>query len=71
MGMTRVPAHPFPLTDDDAAPRRRRAEDLPPPGRRTGEGSASLLPYLALALAGKLHPGPPAGVERRGRPPRR
>ena len=49
----------------------RRAEDLPPPGNRTGEGSASLLPYLALALAGKPKPGPPGGVERRAQPPRR
>jgi hypothetical protein len=50
---------------------RRRAEDLPPPGNRTGEGSASLLPYLALALAGKPKPGPPGGVERRAQRPRR
>ncbi|MHB1122966.1 MAG: hypothetical protein ACYC0T_09620 [Ramlibacter sp.] len=50
---------------------RRRAEDLPPPGSRTGEGSASVLPYLALAVAGKPNPGPPGGLERRARPPRR
>lgn len=50
---------------------RRRAEDLPPPGSRTGEGSASLLPYLALSLAAKPNPGPPGGLERRARPPRR
>jgi hypothetical protein len=47
---------------------RRRAEDLPPPGRRTGEGSASVLPFLALALAAKPNPGPPGGVERRAAP---
>lgn len=50
---------------------RRRAEDLPPPGSRTGEGSASVLPYLALSLAARPNPGPPGGVERRARPPRR
>jgi len=26
---------------------------IPPPGRRTGEGSASILPYLARTLAAK------------------
>lgn len=50
---------------------QRRADDLPPPGRRSGQGSASVLPYLAALLAAKPQPGPPGGVERRGRPPRR
>ncbi len=50
---------------------RRRADDLPPAGSRTGEGSASLLPFLAVLLAGRPRPGPPGGVERRSVPPRR
>jgi len=47
---------------------RRRAEDLPPAGRRSGEGSSSLLPYLAATLAAKPAAGPPGGMERRSRP---
>ena len=50
---------------------RRRADDLPPPGHRTGEGSASVVPYLALSLAAKPKAGPPGGLERRAQPPRR
>jgi len=46
----------------------RRADELRPPGRRTGEGVDSLLPYLAVTLASKPKPGPPGGVERRARP---
>ena len=30
---------------------------LPPPGRRNGEGSASILPYLLMSLA--TRPAPP------------
>lgn len=71
MGTPGVPPHTFPSMNHDKAPSRRRADDLPPPGRRTGEGSASVLPYLAAALAGRLQPGPPGGVERRAPPPRR
>jgi len=47
---------------------RRRVEDLPPAGRRSGEGSSSLLPYLAVTLASKPTAGPPGGMERRARP---
>lgn len=47
---------------------KRRAEDLPPPGCRTGHGIASLLPFLAITLASKPNPGPPGGIERRARP---
>ena len=49
-----------------SAANKRRADDLRPPGRRTGEGLDSLLPYLAATLASK--PGPPGGIERRARP---
>lgn len=31
---------------------------IPPPGRRNGEGSASILPYLVKTLASKPMPGP-------------
>lgn len=31
---------------------------IPPPGRRNGEGSASILPYLARTLAAKPMAGP-------------
>lgn len=47
---------------------RRRADDLQPAGRRSGEGSDSLLPYLTAALASKPLAGPPGGLERRARP---
>jgi hypothetical protein len=47
---------------------KRRAEDLPPPGCRTGHGMDSLLPYLAVSLASKPNAGPPGGIERRARP---
>ncbi len=33
---------------------------IPPPGRRNGEGSASILPYLAKTLAAKPTAGPTA-----------
>lgn len=35
---------------------------IPPPGRRNGEGSASILPYLVKTLAAKpmAAPAPPA-----------
>ena len=41
--------------------------DLPPPGRRTGEGSKSVLPYLLRALKSQPHvevqrQGVPSGV---------
>lgn len=54
----------------DPAGSRRRADDLPPPGQRNGQGIASLLPYLALTLASKPASGPPGGIERRARPRR-
>lgn len=56
---------------DAGAPRehaKRRAEDLAPPGCRTGHGMDSLLPYLAVSLAAKPAAGPPGGIERRARP---
>lgn len=31
---------------------------IPPPGRRNGEGSASILPYLVKTLAAKPMAGP-------------
>jgi hypothetical protein len=31
---------------------------IPPPGRRNGEGSASILPYLVKTLASKPMAGP-------------
>lgn len=40
---------------------------IPPPGRRNGEGSASILPYLARTLAAKpmaAPSGPPPQPER-------
>lgn len=40
---------------------------IPPPGRRNGEGSASILPYLARTLAAK----PMAGPSLPGPPPDR
>lgn len=33
---------------------------IPPPGRRTGEGSASILPYLVKSLAAKPMASPAA-----------
>jgi hypothetical protein len=39
-----------------------------PAGRRTGAGSASVLPYLLQSIGAKPNPGPPGGVERRARP---
>jgi hypothetical protein len=32
---------------------------IPPPGRRTGAGSWSILPYLVKSLAAKPKDGPP------------
>lgn len=32
---------------------------IPPPGRRNGEGSASILPYLVKTLASKPMAAPP------------
>ena len=40
---------------------------IPPPGRRNGEGSASILPYLVRTLASK----PMAGPSEPGPPPDR
>ena len=53
---------------DSQPPGTLRAAVLRPPGCRTGEGLASLLPYLAVTLASKARPGPPDSVERRARP---
>jgi hypothetical protein len=39
--------------------------DNAPPGRRTGEGTATLLPYLLHFLASRPKVGPPGGIERR------
>jgi hypothetical protein len=36
---------------------------IPPPGRRSGTGSWSILPYLAKSLAAKPKEGHPAGEE--------
>jgi len=40
---------------------------IPPPGRRNGEGSASILPYLVRTLAAKpMAPSGPAAQSERG-----
>lgn len=43
----------------------RAAPRLAPPGRRTGEGSASILPYLLMSLASKPTPAVPDILRRR------
>ena len=40
---------------------------IPPPGRRTGMGSSSILPFLAKSLASKPKENPPARGGQRGR----
>jgi len=40
---------------------------IPPPGRRNGEGSASILPYLVKTLAAKPMAAPAAPAPQRER----
>lgn len=42
---------------------------IPPPGRRNGEGSASILPYLVKTLAAKPMAAPAAPVPQTDRQP--